>query len=195
MQATIPSRVITGFVLPRSGATTAALVVGFALFTALCAQFAVPLPFTPVPISGQTFAVLLAGAALGSKAGPASQALYLGLGIVGFPFFAGGESGWVVMTGSNGGYLVGFVIAAWLVGVLAERRQDRDVITAIPAFLLGNVIIYLFGLAWLARFLDAGWTETAALGLVPFIPGDLVKIVLAGVLLPAAWRLAAMRLD
>jgi biotin transport system substrate-specific component len=193
VQTTIPSRVITGFALPRSAAVTAALVVGFALFTALSAQIAIPLPFTPVPISGQTFAVLLAGAALGSTAGPASQALYLGLGIVGFPFFAEGESGWSVMTGSTGGYLVGFVVAAFVVGVLAERRQDRDVITAIPAFLLGTVIIYVFGLTWLAYWGDFGWTQTAEFGLIPFIPGDLVKIVLAGVLLPTAWRIAALR--
>lgn len=189
MQATIPSRVITGAVLPRSTAATASLVVGFALLTALAAQVRIPLPFTPVPITGQTFAVLLAGAALGSVAGAASQVLYVVLGAVGLPFYAGGASGWTVATGATGGYLVGFIVAAWVVGTLAERRQDRTVATAVPAFLLGSVVIHLFGVPWLAAILDVGWTEAAGLGSVPFIPGDLVKIALAGVLLPAAWRL------
>ena len=190
MQATIPSRVITGVVLPRSTTITAALVVGFALLTALSAQFVIHLPFTPVPITGQTFAVLLSGAALGSMAGAASQGLYVLLGAVGLPFYADATSGWTVVTGATGGYLIGFIVAAWIVGALAERRQDRTVATAIPAFLVGNVIIHLFGVPWLAASLDVGWTEAAALGSVPFIPGDLLKIVLAGVLLPVAWKIA-----
>ncbi len=190
MQTTIPSRVITGVVLPRSTAMTAALVIGFALLTALAAQIVIPLPFTPVPITGQTFAVLLAGAALGAGAGAASQALYVVLGAVGLPFYAEGASGWTVVRGATGGYLIGFIVAAWLVGRLAERRQDRSVATAIPAFLLGSVIIHLFGVPWLAASLDVGWTEAAGLGSVPFIPGDLAKIALAGLALPAAWKLA-----
>ncbi len=190
MQTTIPSRVITGVVLPRSTAMTAALVIGFALLTALAAQIVIPLPFTPVPITGQTFAVLLAGAALGAGAGAASQALYVFLGAAGLPFYADGASGWTVVRGATGGYLIGFIVAAWLVGRLAERRQDRSVATAIPAFLLGSVVIHLFGVPWLAASLDAGWTEAAALGSVPFIPGDLAKVALAGLALPAAWKLA-----
>jgi biotin transport system substrate-specific component len=174
---------------------TAALVVGFALFTALAAQVAFPLPFTPVPITGQTLAVLLAGAALGANAGAASQGLYVVLGAVGLPFYAGGESGWTTATGATGGYLTGFIVAAWIIGRLAERRQDRTIPTAIPAFLLGSVIIHMFGVPWLAAYLDLGWVEAAALGSVPFIPGDLLKIVAAGLLLPAAWRLAAASRD
>ncbi len=190
MQATIPSRVITGAVLPRTTVVTAALVVGFALLTALSAQIVIPLPFTPVPITGQTFAVLLSGAALGAGAGAASQGLYVLLGAVGLPFYAGGASGWTVVTGATGGYLVGFIVAAWVVGVLAEMRQDRLVATAIPAFLVGNVIIHLFGVPWLARSLEVDWVEAASLGSVPFIPGDLVKVALAGLLLPLAWKLS-----
>ncbi len=189
MQTTIPSPVLSGAVLPRSAAVTTALVVGFALLTALAAQIVIPLPFTPVPITGQTFAVLLAGASLGATAGAASQGLYLLLGAVGLPFYAGGTSGWTVVQGATGGYLVGFIVAAWIVGALAERRQDRVVITAIPAFLLGSVLIHVLGVPWLAASLDVPWTEAAALGSVPFIPGDLLKIVLAGLLLPAAWKL------
>lgn len=191
MQATIPSRVITGAVLPRSAAMTTGLVIGFALLTALAAQIVIPLPFTPVPITGQTFAVLLAGASLGASAGAASQLLYVFLGAAGLPFYASGSSGWDVVQGATGGYLLGFIVAAWLIGTLAERRQDRTIATAIPAFLLGSVIIHLFGVPWLAASLDVPWTEAAALGSVPFVPGDIAKIALAGLMLPAAWKLAA----
>lgn len=189
MQATHPGRVITAAVLPRSLAVSTALVVGFALLTALMAQIRIPLGFTPVPITGQTFAVLLAGAALGSTLGPLSQALYWAMGAIGLPFYAGAEGGWTVATGATAGYLVGFVAAAWVVGRLAERHQDRDPWTAIPAFLFGSAIIHLFGVPWLANVLDVSWTRAAELGSYPFIVGDLIKVGLAGVLLPASWRL------
>lgn len=181
--------VISARLLNRTRATSIALVVGFALFTALMAQIEFPLWFTPVPITGQTLAVLLAGAALGSRLGAASQGLYVGLGALGLPFYSGGEGGWTVATGATGGYLVGFIVAAALVGHLAERGQDRTVLTALTAFLAGSAVIYLFGVAWLASYLEVGATEAMGLGLVPFVIGDLVKIALAGLLLPAAWRL------
>ena len=185
---TAPS-VISARVLPATRTTTTALVVGFALFTALMAQIEIPLWFTPVPITGQTFAVLLAGAALGWRAGAASQALYVALGAVGLPFYSGGDGGWEVATGATGGYLVGFVVAAALVGALAERKQDRTVLTAIPAFLAGSAVIYLFGVTWLMVDLDIGATAAMELGLVPFVVGDLVKLALAGLMLPTAWKL------
>ena len=193
MQATIPSRVIAGAVLPRSTAWTVGLVAGFALLTAAAAQITIPLWFTPVPITGQTFAVLLAGAALGSAAGGASQLLYVMLGAIGLPFYADGASGWSVVTGATGGYLIGFVVAAYVVGFLAERRQDRTVWSAIPAFLTGSAIIYLFGVPWLGAVLDVPGVEAAGLGLTPFVLGDLAKIVLAGLLLPTAWKLTDKR--
>jgi biotin transport system substrate-specific component len=180
---------ISARVLPRTRVVTLALVVGFALFTALMAQIAIPLGFTPVPITGQTFSVLLAGAALGWRAGAASMALYVALGATGLPFYAEARGGWEVATGATGGYLIGFVVAAALVGHLAERRQDRSVATAIPAFLAGTAVIYLFGVTWLAGNLGVGATEAMELGLVPFVIGDLVKVALAGVALPAAWKL------
>ena len=176
-------------ILPRKRAVTIALVVSFALLTAAAAQFRIGLPLTPVPITGQTFAVLLAGGVLGSRAGAASQALYWAAGLV-FPFYSGGESGWAVATGATGGYLAGFVVAAWAVGTLAERGQDRTVASAIPAFLTGTVIIYLFGVTWLAHIADYGWQEAVEKGMVPFLIGDLAKIAMAGVLLPGAWSLA-----
>ncbi len=187
MQTVVPSRVLAGAVLPRRTAATIALVTGFALLTALAAQVRIPLPFTPVPITGQTFAVLLSGAVLGSTAGAASQGLYLLLGLF-LPFYAGGASGWEYATGATGGFLMGFVVAAWVVGQLAERRQDRDVGTAIPAFLTGTVVIYLFGVPWLANVLGVSWTRAVELGAAPFLVGDLVKVAIAGALLPAAWK-------
>jgi biotin transport system substrate-specific component len=194
---TYQPRVITAAVLPRSSAVSTALVVGFALLTALAAQIEVPLPFTPVPITGQTFAVLLAGAALGSRLGAASQGVYWMLGAVGLPFYSGGDGGWQAATGATAGYLVGFIVAAYVVGLLAERRHDRTVVTAVPAFLTGSAIIYLFGVGWLWYSVDGFVTaqDAMAAGLTPFVVGDLVKIGLAGVLLPAAWRLVGSARD
>ena len=191
MQTTYPGRSITAVALPRTTAISATLVLGFALFTALMAQIAIPLGFTPVPITGQTFAVLLAGAALGPRLGPASPALYWGMGAVGLPFYADANGGWDVATGATAGYLVGFVVAAAVVGWLAERQQDREVWTAIPAFLLGSVIIHLFGVPWLASELGVDWVTAAELGSYPFIVGDLLKVALAGIALPVSWRLVA----
>jgi biotin transport system substrate-specific component len=183
------AQVLRAVVMPRSAVISVVLVVGFALLTAVSAQIIIPLPFTPVPITGQTFAVLLSGAVLGSTLGPASQILYFLLGAIGLPFYAGGERGWTTAFGATGGYLIGFVVAAWIVGRLAELRQDRSVMTAIPAFLAGNVIIHLFGVPWLAYRLGVTWPEAVQLGTVPFIIGDLAKVVAAGLLLPGSWKL------
>ncbi len=179
--------------LPRSRMRTVALVVGFALLTALAARITFFLPWTPVPVSGQTFAVLLAGATLGWQAGASSQLLYVVLGAIGLPFYADGASGWDVVTGPSGGYLVGFVVAAALVGRLAERRQDRTLLTSVPAMLAGTAVIYLFGVTWLAHVLDVGAATAVEKGLAPFVIGDAVKLVAAGALLPGAWRLARPR--
>jgi biotin transport system substrate-specific component len=164
-------------------------VFGFALLTGLAALWEIPLPFTPVPITGQTFAILLAGATLGLRAGAASQLLYLAMGIVGVPFFAGGSSGWEVVTGPTVGYLVGFIAAAAVVGRLAERRQDRRVVSAIPAFLAGSAVIYLFGMAGLMAVAGMTAVDAFTLGVVPFLVGDGIKAVAAGLALPAAWKL------
>ncbi len=189
MQATIPSRVLTGVVLPRSNAITIALVVAFALVTAASAQLSIPLPFTEVPLSGQTFGMILAGAALGSTMGAASQLLYLMLGAVGLPFYAGGTSGWEVVRGATGGYIVGFIVGAWLIGRLAERKHDRAVKTAIPAILIGSAAVYAIGVPWLAVVTERSLPAAISAGMAPFIVGDLLKVVAAGLLLPATWRL------
>ena len=188
MQALHPN-VIGGVALPRRAVTTAVLIIGFALVTAAAAQIRVPLPGTPIAITGQTFGVLLAGAALGTRAGAGSMLLYVSLGAIGMPFFAGGEGGWTYASGASFGYLVGFVVAAALVGRFAEQRHDRVVRTAIPAFLLGSAAIYTLGVTWLWATVEAIPTFGDALrvGMYPFIAGDLVKALAAGLLLPAAW--------
>jgi len=191
MQTTYPTATIANVVVPRTAITTTVLMVGFALLTAFAAQIVIPVPGTPVPITGQTFAVLLAGAALGARAGAGSQLIYWIMGAAGLPFYAEASGGWSVATGATGGYLFGFVIAAAAIGYLAERGQDRKVSTAVPAFLAGNAIIYLFGVPWLIVAVPAIDSLTAALiaGFVPFVVGDLIKIIAAGLLLPAAWKL------
>jgi biotin transport system substrate-specific component len=176
--------------LPQARLRTPALVVGFALLTAIAAQITFPLPWTPVPVTGQTFAVLATGAALGWRRGAAAQLLYVALGAVGMPFYAEGGSGWEVATGATGGYLVGFIAAAALVGALAERRKDRSVRTAVPAMLAGTAVIYTTGTLWLAQTLDVGILQAIDLGITPFAFGDVVKLAAAGVVLPTAWKLA-----
>lgn len=166
-------------------------MVGFALLTALAAQLRFHIPGTPVPVTGQTFVVLLAGAALGSRAGAGSQVIYWLMGALGLPVFAQANGGWEAATGATFGYLFGFVAAAWLVGALAEHGKDRTVRTAIPAFLAGNLVIYAFGVPWLMYSIPALDTIAAALaaGFFPFIAIDAMKIALAGFALPVAWKL------
>lgn len=179
--------------LPQSRVRTVALVVGFALLTAAAAQITIALPWTPVPLTGTTFAVLLAGATLGWRAGGASQLLYVVLGAVGLPFYQGGESGWTYASGATGGYLVGFVIAAALVGYLAERGQDRSLATSISAMLAGTAVVYLFGVIWLGHVIQADAVTALEKGMLPFVIGDGLKLLAAGALLPLAWRLAPRR--
>ena len=178
-------------VLPRAGLLTdAVLVLGGAVFVAAAAQIVIPLPFTPVPISGVTFAVLLVGASYGAARGGITLAFYLLLGLLGASVFAPGETqGLARILGPTGGYLLSYPLVAWLTGRLAERRWDRRFSSAALAMLAGSALIYAIGLPWLAVALGTGLRETLALGLLPFIPGDLLKLALAGAALPGAWRL------
>ena len=177
-------------VFPRSSLLTdILLVLAGTGFVALAAQVKISLSFTPVPITGQTFAVLLVGASLGALLGLASLGLYLFVGALGAPIYAEGQGGWDVLTGPTGGYIVGFCCAAALVGWMAQRRWDRRFSSAVAAMLTGNVVIYLFGLPWLAREIGTGLEGTLEAGLYPFVVGDLLKLYLAGALLPSAWKL------
>lgn len=174
----------------RSSVLTSVLViVGGAFLTAGAAQISIPLWFTPVPITGQTFAVLLVGASLGPWHGAASLALYVLMGGIGLPFYASGSGGWVHISGATGGYLLSYPIAAWVTGSLAKRGWDKKIGSSIGAMLTGNVIIYLLGLPWLAAVLNLSLTKTLELGLYPFIPGDTLKLYLAAAALPGAWKL------
>jgi biotin transport system substrate-specific component len=167
------------------------LVVAGSLLVAALAQVAIPLlPFTPVPITGQTFGVLLVGAGLGSKRGAASLGLYTLAGALGLPFFAGGASG---LSGPTVGYLLGFVAAAFIIGLLAERGMDRRLRTSILPFLVGTAVIYLFGATWLAFYLHLTPQDAIARGVLPFLVGDALKMLAAGLALPAAWRLVDRR--
>jgi len=180
--------------LDRSRVRDTVAIVGFALLTALAAQISIPLGFTPVPLTGQTFAVLLAGGVLGSRRGGLSMLLYVALGAIGLPFYAEGTGGWTAATGATAGYLVGFIVAAIVVGLMAEYGQDRKLSTSIPAFLAGTMIIYTVGAGWLAHDLGlplsaaAGEPSAISLGVAPFLVGDVFKALLAGAMLPAAWR-------
>lgn len=167
---------------------SAVAIVGFALITAASAQITFHLPWTPVPVTGQTFAVLLSGAALGMGRGAASQLLYVALGAVGLPFYADATGGWTAASGATAGYLVGFIVAAALVGRLADGGEDRRPLTALSAMLLGSAVIYAFGATWLAHDLSISAAKAVELGVAPFLIGDAAKVVLAGLGLPVAWR-------
>jgi biotin transport system substrate-specific component len=164
------------------------LILAASLLLAALAQVEIPLPFTPVPITGQTFGVLLIGAALGSRRGALSILAYLAEGALGLPFFAGGAGGLSVLTGATAGYLVGFVAAAYFIGRLAERGLERSFRTSLVPFVVGTVIIYAFGVAWLSTIVG-GLGEALRFGLLPFLAGDIVKLAAAALALPAAWRL------
>jgi biotin transport system substrate-specific component len=168
--------------------TDVALVLAGTALVSLSAQISVNTPFTPVPITGQTFAVCLVGASLGAIRGVASLSLYFLIGIIGAPVYAHHSSGWDVITSASGGYIVGFIAAAAVTGVLAEHKWDRRFSSSVGAMLTGNVVIYLVGLPWLAVVLDTNLDKTLEYGLYYFVPGDLLKLYFAAALLPAAWR-------
>jgi len=171
------------------------LVVAGALLIYLTARIAIPVPGSPVPITGQTFGVLLVGGALGFRRGLIGVALYVLLGVIGLPFFAEGKGGISVIWGATGGYLVGFVVAGALVGRLAELGWDRKLGGAIGAMLLGSAVIYAIGLPWLGVVVGMSPAETIAQGLTPFIFGDALKLILAAVLFPVAWWVVGRRPD
>lgn len=173
---------------PRSTAlTNVLLVVAASLVTAAAAQLEIRLPWTPVPISGQSFAVLLSGLVLGARRAFLAQMLYLAEGSAGLPFFSGGAAGFAHLLGPSGGYLMAFPFAASLAGLLAERGWDRNPFTMFAAMLTGSTIIFGLGLLQLSRFVPADALLGA--GLLPFIPGDLIKSALAAGLFPLVWKL------
>ena len=174
----------------RSWLLDVVLLVLFSAFVALTAQ--VEIPLWPVPLTLQTLGVLFTGAVLGSRRGALALLLYLTEGALGLPVFAGGASGVGYMLGPTGGYLVGFVVAAGVVGWLAQRGWDRRLVWAAVAMMIGNVIIYVCGVAWLAVFLGDLWGALVK-GMLLFVVGDLIKIAVAALTLPGGWKLARRR--
>ena len=184
--------VLADFV-PNARLRDAALIVGGALLTAACAQILIPVPGDPVPITGQTFAVMVCGAGLGAVRGSAAMALYWLLGLIGLPFYADGAGGVHAAFGATGGYLIGFMLAAYLVGRLAEARLDREPWKAFPLFAVGQLVIFAIGVPWLAVNRDLALGDAIALGFTPFLLGGVVKAVAAAALLSSAWRLVGGR--
>ncbi|GEA88716.1 biotin transporter BioY [Cellulomonas cellasea] len=167
-------------------AVDAALVVTGTLFIAAFAQLTITLPFTPVPISLSTLAVLLGGAALGARRGALSVLLYIACGVLGAPFYADGNSGWAI---ASFGYILGYLPASALAGYLARRGADRGPVRAFGAVVLASAVVYLGGVPWLMAFLDVDLATAAQLGVWPFLVGDTIKAVLVALALPGAWRL------
>jgi biotin transport system substrate-specific component len=168
----------------------ALLVMLGVLLIGLAAQVSIPLPNTPVPITGQTFAVLLVGASYGAARATMTLAVYLLIGALGAPLFAHHSSGWDVLSAASatGGYLVGMLFAAALVGWASDHGWDRGSVRSLLSMVLGNLVIYIFGISWLARALHVGFGTAWRLGGSPFLLGDTIKIVLAAGVLPLAWR-------
>ncbi|MBU3673878.1 MAG: biotin transporter BioY [Solirubrobacteraceae bacterium] len=174
--------------IPGSIARDIALIVAGALFTALLAQITVSVPGSPVPITGQTLAVGLVGATLGMSRGAASLALYAVLGLF-LPFYADGASGWSVIWGASGGYIVGFIFAAGAIGWFAQHGGDRRIISTFMGFVVGQLIIFAFGLVGLQLATGEDWGWVVHNGFTIFIVGGLIKAAVGAVVLPSAWLL------
>jgi biotin transport system substrate-specific component len=186
--ASAPRRAVLADVIPGARVRDAILIVGGALLTALFAQIEIKVAGSPVPITGQTLAVGLVGASLGMRRGMASLTLYALLGLF-LPFYSGGDSGWDVIWGASGGYIVGFIFAAGFIGWMAERGADRSVVLAFLAFVGGQLIIFAFGLVGLKIAVDESWGWTIHNGFTIFIFGGVVKAVVGALVLPSTWKL------
>lgn len=180
-------------IFPRSSALTQALfIVGGIGFISLLAQISIPVPGSPVPVTGQTLAVLLIGTTYGARLGFITFASYLLAGIAGAPIFAPSATsvnhGLARLTGATGGYLIGMLAASLLLGYLADRKADQKFKTSFPALLFGDLVIFAFGLTWLHLSLDLSWSATISAGLTPFILGEALKIAITATSLPLVWR-------
>ncbi len=186
MAIATPAPRVLGDYIASTKAANIALVLGGSAFVGISAQVVIPLPFTPVPLTLQTFAVLLVGAALGTWRGVASMVVYAAAGTAGVPWFSAGSSGW---SGASYGYILGFILAAGIVGRLAERGATRTPVRTAGLMVLGNAVIYAVGVSYLKFAIDASWAMALSLGMIPFLLGDALKIALAAGLFPATWKL------
>jgi biotin transport system substrate-specific component len=183
-------------VFPRSTALThAGFIVGGTLFIAALAQIAIPVPGSPVPVTGQTLAVYLIGTTYGARLGFATFSTYLLAGIAGAPVFAPAATvGLARLTGATGGYLIGMLVAVLVLGALADRKADQKFKTSFPALIFGSVIVFTFGLIWLNVSLNLTWAQTISAGLTPFIFGEVIKIAITATSLPLIWRRISKKL-
>jgi biotin transport system substrate-specific component len=183
-------------VFPRSTALThAGFIIGGTLFIAALAQIAIPVPGSPVPVTGQTLAVYLIGTTYGARLGFATFSTYLLAGIAGAPVFAPAATvGLARLTGATGGYLIGMLVAVLVLGALADRKADQKFKTSFPALIFGSVIVFTFGLIWLNVSLNLTWAQTISAGLTPFIFGEVIKIAITATSLPLIWRRISKKL-
>ena len=185
---------LRGALVTRSTtATKVALVIGGIAFLGLMAQIAVPVPGSPVPVTGQTLGALLLGSAYGASLGFTTFASYLIIGFLGAPVFASGAHGLTRITGATGGYLVGMLLASLITGYLAGRKWDQKVATVVPTMILGDLVIFSAGLFWLHHSIHATWATTFKLGFTPFILGEVIKIAIASTAMPTLWRFVPKR--
>jgi biotin transport system substrate-specific component len=190
----LPSRpLVLADLVPGARVRDAVLVAVGVLFTAVLAQVAVPVPGTPVPITGQTLAVVLTAAALGPVRGVSVQVLYMLAALVGLPFYSEASGGFDVVFGATGGYVVGFIPAAYLIGLAAQHGADRKPWKSLPLFIAGQAVIFAVGVPWLALSLDLTATQALEGGFYPFILGGVVKAAVASAVLGGAWALTRRR--
>ena len=189
MSSQIASPVIVDAWAKKSVLKNIALVFGLTAFTAMCAQVSIPLGFTPVPLTLQTFAVLAGAAALGAERAVIAQVLYVVLAIAGVPVLAGGSSGTDAVVGATGGYILGFVVSSFVVGRIAERGATTRVPSTVVAYIAGTAVVYALGVTWLSAVTHMSLRESVVAGMIPFLVGDAIKAVAAGISLPSLWKL------
>jgi biotin transport system substrate-specific component len=183
-QATLRSTLIT----KPSALTQSSLVIGGVAFLSLMAQIALPIPGSPVPVTGQTLGALLLGTAFGASLGFTTFATYMVIGIAGAPVFASGGHGLARISSATGGYIVGMLLASLITGLLARRAWDRKLRTSVVTMIVGDLVIFTAGLFWLHHVTAQTWSWTFAKGFTPFIPGEILKIAIASTALPLVWR-------
>ena len=183
----------SAFVARNTAVTQLTLVLAGTIFLSVMAQIAFPIPGSPVPVTGQTLGVLLLGTAYGAGLGFSTMAFYLLIGILGAPVFASGSHGLELVIGATGGYLVGMLFASLVLGALAGRKWDQKIRTVIPTMIIGSTIVFTFGLIWLQQFSGQSWSWTLEKGLLPFLPGEILKIAIASTALPTLWRFISKR--
>lgn len=185
------SLTLYALVKPTSRIREITLLAAFNIFLVACAYISITLPFSPVPVTGQTFGILIVAMALGRVRGSAVVGAYLLEGAAGLPVFAGGSAGAAVFAGPTGGYLIGFLAAALITGWLADKGWHRSYLLSLLAMVLGTATIFLCGMTWLSAFVPKD--NIVTLGFIPFVPGALAKIAVASAILPAVWKLVHKR--